>query len=487
MSFRSSVAWVSMHAYFRVVVLSVSFRCTESVRGVVSTSIGDSSDVDAEYKANATGTTKEITFMRHAESAGNQGKSNPFLYLYENNFDIWAYRDGRLTEDGEQHVVARVVEMDLDLQNRIRQAELLMVSPLQRTMATAIIMLTTVFGREEIPLRIKIDANLREKVASGSDIPLDDDNEVKAYLLDVANKCSQRVFGENNKYREFVLNMFYKYVDEKRRTDNFSHDVPSDASSIMRSITRFKSTVRADAAERVVVIGHNGWSRWAFAAGLPFPSDRDAAHDTNAMRLIFGARMVKPLCNVGVLTAKMNGVSGLFEDVELLEASSPELQCSGKGKLALLSDMAEAAAANLFPQGAQLRRFVMLKQQDLGGFEERLMTLSTGGGETYLAWADKMGNPKKYIDLSWWNVKATFDDETKSVQMESMHSDKIEAMSYSGEKGRSNAFVLKAQDEQAYLIFKGTFQAYTRVANAHLVDVITATLKTTRESSRDGE
>merc|ERR1719424_1031899 len=94
-------------------------------------------------------TETDVTFIRHAESAGNLAKKSLFKYWKE--YVGWAHsawKDGQLTREGEAHAAKSVEELEPALLARITRSQLVLVSPLQRAMATCMLVMATAYKRQ---------------------------------------------------------------------------------------------------------------------------------------------------------------------------------------------------------------------------------------------------------------------------------------------------------------------------------------------------
>eukprot|EP00928_Gymnodinium_smaydae_P040786 TRINITY_DN2762_c0_g2_i1.p1 TRINITY_DN2762_c0_g2~~TRINITY_DN2762_c0_g2_i1.p1 ORF type:complete len:215 (-),score=35.37 TRINITY_DN2762_c0_g2_i1:236-880(-) len=80
--------------------------------------------------------TIQITYVRHGQSAGNAGGLQHIKDL-----DRHAHFDGKLTEKGEKQVKDRVEKYSQEMVTNIVNTQLVMVSPLRRAMATAVLLL----------------------------------------------------------------------------------------------------------------------------------------------------------------------------------------------------------------------------------------------------------------------------------------------------------------------------------------------------------
>lgn len=344
---------------------------------------------------------KEITFIRHAESLGNLVGKKPWRYAYEAGSNaLTAWKDGRLSDHGKRYSQKRVKEeFNDELVDRILNADVVYVSPLVRAMETCIIVLSAAAKRKGLNRRpfegmnFVVTSDLREKLGSESDKPGASGVDVGEYLQGVADEQAKTHGGTKSTrdgYSQMVGKIIASYKKEVERTQSFADD-PDNAEKILQSIDRFRATLGElpGSKKRVLIIGHNGWSRWNFAAGLNSLCALKPWSD-----IAFGGRDVGELQNLGVVTAKFN--RGKFYAANVFGANG---KCAKKGKFGVFSSLDEAKDANLIPGDAVIHHMLAQKKMDNGGYRVRWLTFSASNGHSFLAWANDFAEPKKYIDL----------------------------------------------------------------------------------------
>lgn len=333
---------------------------------------------------------KTITYVRHAKSAGNAGVAG---CLEMKSF--LAFRDGQLVEAGEQQVIDRVAQLDDNTIDRIRHAQIILVSPLARAMATAIVLLAEVFGVRsgmepgDLP-QIKVVAELREKVRSQSERPGSGSNPM-TYVKDVARRYGLKAFGDVNAMQSIVGNIQESYSSEHSRTKNWQPE-PRDTVTFSEMINAFKVRLRSFQEDKIVLVGHSGWAHFAFSSSLP-------AEDGNCARCaaIHGVRQVRFMDNVGVVFASFRPEDLAFRDVELHNCQESSTQ--KKAGVGVMSTE-DAQTNGHMALDTMFTRFVLEKAGDHTGlFRTRLFTLSSGGGKAHMAWATKWGQPRNSIAI----------------------------------------------------------------------------------------
>jgi len=339
----------------------------------------------------------EVTFIRHAESLGNLLGKRPWQYALEAGSSApYAWKDGGLSESGRKHSRNRVMnDFDDRLVDRILKADVVFVSPLIRAMETCIIVLSTAARRQGITRalfdkkRFVVTSDLREKLSSDSDKPGASGIDVEDYLKTIAREQAALHRGSNSgDYDTLAQKIIDSYSGERDRSRSFSDD-PDDADKLLGALHRFRTVLDATTEKHVLIIGHNGWSRWNFAAGLQGLCTISPWSD-----VAFGGRQVGELKNVGVLTAKY--ARQKFHDVRIFGTNST---CAKKGKFGVFTSINEAKDALLIPGDTVLHHMLVSKKMDLWGYKVRWITLSASGGHSFLAWSNGMAEPRKYIDL----------------------------------------------------------------------------------------
>lgn len=406
---------------------------------------------------------KEITYIRHGKSTGNAGVWGAFA-----KGSATAYRDGTLMPEGKEQIRERVELLDGALFNRFLDAEVVLVSPLRRTLATALLLLGHLEHRrlaeqgdvsscggiirsspgfrlapEHQWPQIQVVAEMREKIKTDSEVPgSGDDGDPMIYVRRTGEKVGERLFCDKRAMDSAVLSIVNSYAREAQRTVNWTVHLdgipePKDGWTNIQMISAFKKHVLAQRDEsRVVMVGHSGWSRYAFSHLMPAPSSssvpvatdeklRVATElETQVRNLARGSRKVMPLNNGGVMCARF--VNGVFQedasalpDPEGLKPGTVDFpNFDAKGRMAMLGSLADAKAAGVVPEDSQANRFFMNK---IGSFshahKKRIFTLSAvpAARVSFISWADKWGDPKGYMEASGGNLKVTLNAEEPSV------------------------------------------------------------------------
>lgn len=313
-------------------------------------------------------------------------------------------------------------EFSDDLVDRILKAEVVYVSPLVRAMETCIIVLSTAAQRKGMTgklfdkMRFVVTSHLREKLGSESDKPGANHPKVDVpeYLQKVVQEQANRhESGLAPDYKTLARKLADSYIDEQVNSEFFEED-PDDAEKFLDSITKFRAELEDAAEKRVLIIGHNGWARWNFAAGL-----QGSCVVNPYSHIAFGGRQVGELKNLGVLTAKFS--QRKFRDVHVLGA---EGRCTKKSlKFGVFASLAEAKDASLIPKDAVVHHMFATKKMDHWGSKTRWMTLSASRGRSFLAWSSDMGEPKKYIDLRSYELRYACDESTRAVLIDNRRFD----------------------------------------------------------------
>uniref|UniRef100_A0A7S4R2M5 Histidine phosphatase family protein n=1 Tax=Alexandrium monilatum TaxID=311494 RepID=A0A7S4R2M5_9DINO len=346
---------------------------------------------------------KVITFLRHGKSAGNAGVQGVFEMG-----SLMAYRDGLLVGKGEQQVVERVEAMDDELMQRIVEAEVVLVSPLARALATAVIVLAQAHrrsfqmsGRAQTTWpRVEVVTELREKVKSHSERPGSGEDPL-AYIRAIAEKYGKSAYGNGAAMQTVAEEICRSYDRERAATRNWEWE-PDDAVSYHQMIGHFKERLRSREETNILLVGHSGWARFAFSALLPASEKEDCARQR--LNLVTGVREVRALHNAGVLVARFNTDECRFKDLSMLcgsHATEKLPNFEREDALGILGSPAEAIAAGVVPRNSDFDRIVLLKLAEYTAtWEARLFTFAALGSEAFLCWASKWGEPKDYITIS---------------------------------------------------------------------------------------
>lgn len=359
--------------------------------------------------------TKNVIFIRHAESAGN---AKIFGAIEKGRWD--AFKDGELTRKGTtatEQKVADIIDWDTDLIKHVLRSDIVLVSPLRRAMATAMIFLAkakqllrdkdlvdeeitmeikeTVKGHQDFAFQhppntaadllpeIRVHADLREKYGSESDKPGADETEHPLeYVHRIAQHCGKHWFGD-----EHALDMTYQqiqasYVAEESRTHGWLPDAV-DGYTFANQIRKFKDYLKGIIQRNVFIVGHNGWSRFAFASFLPAGGEENVERN---MR--FGTRKVLPLRNLGIIQATFD--NGFFTEATIREGDA-----TGSAKWAMLVSRTEALAKGVVPAGMYFKQILVWKVKPIhirSPTVRLILTFAqTAQGVKTLAWTDKWG------------------------------------------------------------------------------------------------
>lgn len=341
---------------------------------------------------------KSITFIRHGKSAGNA-----HIYGIIEKGDIYAYRDCQLVQDGERQVGAFVDSLDEDGLRRIVDAEVVMVSPLARAMATAVLVLARArhrLGSLSSWPRVEVVTELREKVKSDSERPGTNSENSLAYVRRIANSIGQRLFGDRCIMDPVMTDICCSYKFERERSNNWQPE-PQDASSFMAMIEIFKGRLSRKLEQNFLLVGHSGWARFAFSAFLPSVNEERQSNNLQA-----GARQICPLGNCGAVHAFFKDL--MFHDVSVRGIdydNAPKKRAVARNSKhkrtsAPIMCLEEAKMANVVPDDAILVRMHLDKRTKSDAFKRRLFTFSCSAGIAHLAWADKWGKPRNSIPIN---------------------------------------------------------------------------------------
>mmetsp|Transcript_65918 Transcript_65918/g.176359 ORF Transcript_65918/g.176359 Transcript_65918/m.176359 type:complete len:564 (+) Transcript_65918:52-1743(+) len=357
--------------------------------------------------------SKQIFFMRHAESMGNLAGSNPLKYAGSSWQNCQrpdnAWKDGRLSPDGAESTVDKIQGMNETLVRQLLESQLVLMSPLARSIATTFVVLATACKRVGVDPSVldgkvyMVVDELREKVASDSDVPGANCEDNGVYIRRLAKEYSERFFSNPAALDTLAGKFAAAYEAEKELSDNWGRgwdnskkDFPDNPEKFLQQIGRFKERVSRLPFQTAFAVGHNGWSRWAFAAWLMPPClDRD--DEGPLARLAFGGREVRPLPNLGLVSVALN--QGAFSSFRQWpdDQDAPAQNCVKKTKYGLFSSVDEARAAGLLPRGAVSHR-MMLKRES--GKKDHVVTFSASGNRSYLAWSEGFAEPQGFVELT---------------------------------------------------------------------------------------
>jgi len=385
--------------------------------------------------------SKQILFMRHAESMGNLAGSNPFKYAsssWENcQRPRNAWKDGRLSPDGAASTVSRIQGMNETLVRQMLESQVVLMSPLARCMATTFVVLAAACKRVGVDpsvldskVYVVVD-ELREKVASDSDVPGANCEDNVVYIRRLAKRYSELFFNSTVALDSLADRFRDAYEKEKRLSDNWGrgwdnskNEYPDDPEKFLKQIDRFRERISRLPFQSALAVGHNGWSRWAFAAGL-LPPCLDRDDEGPLARLAFGGRDVRPLPNLGLMSVAFS--QGIFSSFRLLpdDQEAPAENCIKKAKYALFSSADEAMSPGLLPRGAVLNR-MMLKRDN--GKKDHIVTFSASGNRSYLAWSEGFAKPQGFVELTFqtayacdheaWKVHVAYSRDLEKKKLE---------------------------------------------------------------------
>jgi hypothetical protein len=448
----------------------------------------------------------DVTFIRHAESAGNLLKKNKFAFLRE--YIGWArnaWKDGPLTREGEAHAVTSVEELEPALLARITGSQLVLVSPLQRAMATCMLVLATAYKRQGLDPQhlgpggpkghtVLVREELREKVGSQSDMPGKNPVSQWEYLGKLASRYGSAYFNDSHALDNFIVAVKATYESQEGRTaqwgrgwDNASQQggnvttdpeaahqqddrvqgrpeqrqqqqqEPNDGGRLLQQIQRFRSYLARFPALRVLIIGHNGWARSTFCAGLLEPCEATEKDGTMTMST-FGTRMVQQVNNLGMVTAKFQ--NGVFSSVQVHNAGN-ETRCI-KPKIGLVTSIQEMKTEGLLPADVLMHRVMVKKHQDSGGFAKRLITFSSTANSARLAWGTRFGAPKKFISLA--DVAIRRADPGPGVHIVGTYEvgGMLPSTTYEGVTNKDWPFELRGESWEAYYRLLNLLELYSR-------------------------
>jgi len=456
-------------------------------------------------------TETDVTFIRHAESAGNLAKKSLFKYWKE--YVGWAHsawKDGQLTREGEAHAAKSVEELEPALLARITRSQLVLVSPLQRAMATCMLVMATAYKRQGLDPHhlgpggpqghsVLVREELREKVGTQSDMPGTNPVSQWEYLDKLASRYGSAYFNDSHALDNFMVAVKATYESQEGRTANWGRgwdnasqqggnetteqaaahqrdlrvqsrpeqrqqqQEPNDGGRLLQQIQRFRSYLATFPTLRVLIIGHNGWARSTFCAGLLQPCEAKEK-DGPMMMATFGTRMVQQVDNLGMVAAKFK--NGVFSSVHVHNVGS-EARCI-KPKIGLITSMQEMKAEGLLHADVLMHRMMVKKHQDSGGFENRLITFSSTANSARLAWGSRFGAPKKFISLAdgaiQHTVAARRPDSEPGVHIYGTNDNggMLPSTTYAGAKRDVWPFELRAESWEAYYRLLNLLELYSR-------------------------
>jgi len=392
-------------------------------------------------------------FVRHGQSAGNAG-----LRGVVEKGSLLAYRDGELTKEGERQASDFAAGLDKEQVEQFTLTRLWLTSPLSRAIATTVIVLADVHRRasEDPPAawpKVKVIAELREKVKSDSDRP-GHAQTVLEYISRVAAAKSQALWGRPDVMDPVVESIRASYEAERRESGAWTPE-PDDAPSFISMIGRFKQRLARMDESMFLVFGHSGWARFAFGGLLPAAEGEEDAHNN----LIDGARKAVALGNCESILVGFREMMFISESHDRLnsfrsaESSKPTRSHSGFGRhhrkdSGIVASVEEAKASGIIPEDGDLARVTLLKRQRLGIFRKRLFTLSKAQGQAHLSWADKWGKPRGNVQLC---------NSQGSILVVSERDFMFRMVDVSGKRRN---FKMKAENEDEFNQFRALLKQY---------------------------
>jgi len=392
-------------------------------------------------------------FVRHGQSAGNAG-----LRGVVEKGSLLAYKDGELTKEGERQASDFAAGLEKEQVEQFVLTRIWLTSPLSRAIATTVIVLADVCRRASVEPpavwpKVKVIAELREKVKSDSDRP-GHAQTVLEYISRVAAAKSQALFGRPDAMDSVVESIRLSYEAERRESGAWTPE-PHDAPSFISMIGRFKQRLARMDESVFLIFGHSGWARFAFAGLLPAA---DGEEDTQN-NLIDGARKAVALRNCDAILVSFKEMMFTAESSDRLTnfraVETGKRSVSGSGFVkhhrkdsGIVASVEEAKASGIIPKDGDLARVTLLKQQWLGTFRKRLFTLSKAQGQAHLSWADKWGKPRGHVQLC--------SAEGCIVVV----SERDHLFRMVDKSGKRRTFKMKAENEDDFDQFQGLLKKY---------------------------
>lgn len=335
---------------------------------------------------------KQITFMRHGTSCGNAGLMGAI-----ESMSLQAYKDGRLTKKGEQDLLEKVASLERKTLMRLASTELVLVSPLSRCLGSCLVVLAAVRHRaEQLGIMIaawpnvEVVAELREKVKSDSERPGSGEDPLE-YIREIGQRYGKYFWQDSSKMQELVQSLSASYSSERFRTRSW-FDEPDNALKMMDMIRTFRQKLDSLPEDNILLIGHSGWSRFAFSAFLPQAGSK---HSFNQLDCVtFGERKILPLANASIVTATFK--DGRFRSVSVnVDGCKEDRQ---EVNLGLFTSVTEAVFMGLLPCGTKIDRiFGELEARLTGNWNKRLFTFSSLHRVSRIAWSEVWGGGIKSL------------------------------------------------------------------------------------------
>jgi len=258
---------------------------------------------------------------------------------------------------------------------------------------------------------MRVITELREKIASKSDIPGEIDAAID-YMRVTARQIGVDYFCNETALYFPVQQLISSYKKERHASKRWTINPrdggppPDNALNLINMIRTFKKKVLNQlTAKSVFIVGHNGWSRYAFNTFLTFPDS--GVHPSNLLKataLSAGGRNVYPLNNCGIFGILYKDGMFFRDDsinYELLSAfnGSPNFATKER-KQGMYVSLPEAQEAGSVPHDGVLQRY-MFEMKDLL-YKKRLFTLASAPSlnTSTLTWGKKWGIPVSTIDIT---------------------------------------------------------------------------------------
>jgi len=230
-----------------------------------------------------------------------------------------------------------------------------------------------------------------KKWGSLSDKPgADGKEDAMQYVHRIAEACGERWFLDKDALDKTYQQIKKSYHEEQLRTQGWSPD-PTDGFQFAQQIRMFKTYLSGIIPEKVVIVGHNAWSRFAFSSFMPVSGTEDTERNSR-----FGTRKVLPLKNLGLIQAQFQ--DGVFTKVKVDPGD-----LSGSGKWAVLVSQREAIVQGLIPAGMQFDQLLIWKEKLITPPEQikiwsphkrfiiTFAANSSGNEAKTFSWTDKWG------------------------------------------------------------------------------------------------
>lgn len=284
---------------------------------------------------------------------------------------------------------------------------------------------------------VHVVAELREKVKSYSDVPGSGDQaDAMEYVRAMGERVGREYFCDRRALDPVVQDIARTYAEEAARTKDWTlhYDgvpAPENVWTLVRMIEAFKHHVLGVAfrdQRRVMLVGHNGWSRHAFAHLLPGPANPFGWRREDS--LATGLRAVRPLNNVGVFCARavvrkrgqlVFERDGLIAYPDGVQPGTTELpNFNKKARKVLLGFPLDSRMAGVIPQDSLVRHFFMDKAgSHTGIWRPRIYMLSHSDLEnrSFLAWSDEYGEPRESLRIQQGTIWGTTNTKELTITL----------------------------------------------------------------------